>query len=276
MLFTIRAAGGEDAAAIAELYARSPLAEAPTTAAAFELMTQTGHAFLLAESNGAICGAVRYFDEEGIGWFDLLVSARPWAGVHLVRAVQRGCQDRGLRLVRCRCSDTPVIEDYFARLGFLPIGRSRNADGEPELLLERRLPLLTVREQRRSDAEAIGDLTGEDPWVFEQGARPGAFVASDGDRVVGFIQCSDAGAGVAVFTVPALDSRYRERGLEAWMVRRAASYAETNGFHTAEMPIDPAVEPASKALEDAYWVREGNLWRRIFFTPKHPDDDWEA
>lgn len=276
MLFTIRAARSEEAAAIAKLYARTALADAPTTAAAFELMTQTGHAFLVAELNGAIWGAVRYFDEEGIGWFDLLVSERPWAGAQLVRAVQRGCQDRGLRLVRCRCADSRVMEDYFARLGFLPIGRGPNAAGEPELLLERRLPLLTVREQRRSDAEAIGDLTGEDPWVFEQGARPGAFVASDGDRVVGFIQCSDAGAGVAAFTVPVLDSRYRERNLEAWMVRRAASYAETNGFHSAEMPNDPALEPASKALEDAYWLREGNLWRRIFFTPRHDEDDWEA
>lgn len=275
MSIAIRLATTDDAVSVAAMYAHSGLPGAPDTPAKFELMTQTGHAFLLAEFEGRATGAVRVHDDEGIGWFDLLVSSRPWAGAELVRAIQRGCQDRGIRLVRARCRDERILEDYFGRLGYLPIGRSQDEAGNPELLLERRLPLLTVREQRRTDAEAIGELTGEDPWVFEQGARPGVFVASDGDAVIGLIQCSDAGGGRAAFTAPMLNADYLGRNLEVWMVSRASIYAETNGFHTAEMPADASLESVRKGLEDAYWIREADTWRRIFFTPRHPDDDWD-
>lgn len=238
-------------------------------------MTQTGHAFLVADGE-TLSGAVRHHDEEGIGWFDLLVSGRPWAGVHLIRAVERGCQDRGIRLVRAYCPDTGVFPDYFSRLGYLPIGRRNSADGQPELLLERRLPLLTVREQRRSDAAAIGALTGEDPWVFEQGARPGWFVAADGDRVVGVTQVSDAGAGVARIRPPLLSAGYDGRSLELWMLDRAAIYAETNGYHTAELEAAPVLDAVRKGLEDRYWIRERDTWRRVFFTPKPPgEEDWD-
>ncbi|MGE0599243.1 MAG: hypothetical protein AB7J35_07635 [Dehalococcoidia bacterium] len=273
MSTSIRAATDEDAAPLAALYVRSGLVDSPDTAPKFEVMIQTGHAFLVAESGGRMQGAVRYYDDEGIGWFDLLISARPWAGAELVRAVQRGCQDRGIRLVRTRCRDERILEDYFGRLGYLPIGRSVDEAGQPELLLERRLPLLTVREQRRGDAAAIGELTGEDPWVFEQGSRPGVFVASDGDKVIGLIQCSDAGGGLAAFTVPRLRADYRGRGIEVWMVTRAATYAETNGFHTAEMPFDPSLDAVRKGLEDGFWLREPDRWRRVFFTPNAEGDD---
>ncbi|MGE3073532.1 MAG: hypothetical protein AB7N24_05515 [Dehalococcoidia bacterium] len=276
MITTIRAATDQDAATLAALYGRSGLDNAPDTPAKIEIMIQTGNAFLVATDGRQLLGAVRFHDDEGIGWFDLLVSGRPWAGAELVRAVQRRCQDRGIRLVRVRCRDERMLEDYFGRLGYLPIGRSLDEVGHPQLLLERRLPLLTVREQRRADAKAIGELTGEDHWVFEQGARPGAFVASDGDTVIGFIQVADAGGGIAAFTVPRLEPAHRGRNIEVWMVSRASTYAETNGFHTAEMPADPSLDEVRKGLEDAFWLREHDRWRRIFFTPKSSeDDDWD-
>jgi hypothetical protein len=59
------------------------------------------------------------------------------------------------------------------------------------------------------------------------------------------------------------------------MIDRATEYAETNGFHTAEIDADPALEPLRKGLEDRSWVQDGGPWRRIFFTPKtDEDDDW--
>lgn len=262
--------------ALAGLYAASGLAGAPGLAGQVERMTQTGHAFLVAESGGEPAGAVRFRDEEGIGWFDLLVADEVWAGTALVRAVERGAQDRGTRIVRCHCPDHAIFADYFSWLGYLPIGRNVNEAGDPELLLERRLPLLTVREQRRADAEAIGQLTGEDPWVFEQGARPGWFVAADGDRIVGVLQVADGGKGLARISVPLLKSSHRGRALELWMIDRAATYAETNGYHTAEVEADPSLEDVGKGLEDRYWTRDGRTWRRVFFTPKtdEDEDDW--
>ena len=262
--------------ALAALYARSGLAGGPALPGQVEVMTQTGHAFLVVEAEGELAGAVRFRDEEGIGWFDLLVAGQTWAGAQLVRAVERGAQDRGTRIVRCRCPDQALFADYFSWLGYLPIGRNSNEAGEPELLLERRLPLLTVREQRRADAEAIGQLTGEDPWVFEQGARPGWFVAADGDRIVGVVQASDGSKGLARISVPILKASHRGRALELWMLDRAATYAETNGYHTAEVEADASLEDVRKGLEDRYWIRDGQLWRRIFFTPKSADDeDWD-
>jgi hypothetical protein len=59
------------------------------------------------------------------------------------------------------------------------------------------------------------------------------------------------------------------------MVARASSYAETNGFHSAEMPRDFSLDAVAKGLEDAYWIREANLWRRVFFTPRRAEDDWD-
>jgi hypothetical protein len=274
--YACRLADADDAEPVADLYRASGIAGAPAAQGLVERMLQTGNAFLVADDDPYLDGAVRFREDEGIGWFDLLVSARPWAGAQLVRAVERRFQDRGLRLSRAHIPDIPVLAGYFARLGYLPIGRRTSDSGESELLLERRLPLLTVREQRRSDAAAIGELTGEDPWVFEQGARPGWFVASDGDRVVGVIQVADAGGGLARVRVPVLASGYSGRELELWMLDRAATYAETNGFHTAEVAADASLESVRKGLESRFWVRDGAAWRRIFFTPKPAGEaDWD-
>ncbi len=271
--FTIRLATSEDAAMASGLYANSGLEEAPAAPGEFERMTQTGHAFLLAEDHHGIAGAVRFHDDEGITWFDLLVSAEPGAGRQLVLAVCRGAQDRGIRLVRAVAEDQFPLPDYFSRLGFLPVGRGATPAGTATVTLERRLPLLTVREQRRADAQAIGELTGEDPWVFEQGARPGWFVAADGDRVVGVLSVSDAGGGFARISSPILRPEYLGRGLDAWMVERASVYAETNGYHTAELPAVPETDTIRKALEDRFWTRQPDHYLRAFRKPPSPDDD---
>ena len=276
--FAFQIATTDDAAALAGLYARSGLRGAPTDPGELERMLQTGHAFLVAFGTEGVAGAVRFRDDDGITWFDLLVAGAAGAGRALTGAVVRGSQDRGIRLARARVPDRWPLPEYFGRAGFLPIGREADAEtGEPLLVVERRLPLLTVREQRRADAEAIGQLTGEDPWVFEQGARPGWFVAADGDRVVGAISCRDAGGGLARITEPALLEDYRGRTLEVWMIERAAMYAETNGYHTAEMAASELLKPVRKALEDRYWVLDGERYVRAFRTPpsQFEDEDWD-
>ena len=272
--FSFRIATTDDAAAAAALYAWSGLASAPASPAAFELMTQTGHAFLVAESGVGIAGLVRFHDDEGITWFDLLASTVPGAGRALIHAVIRGAQDRGIRLARSRVPDRFPLPEYFSRAGFLPIGREAGPDsGEPLLVVERRLPLLTVREQRRADAAAIG----EDPWVFEQGARSGWFVAADGDRVVGAVSCRDGDAGLALISEPVLRDDYRGRTLEVWMIERAALYAETNGYHTAELPAAPSLDRLRKELEDRLWYLDGTRYVRAFRTPpsQFDDEDWD-
>ena len=272
MPLSIRLATTDDADEAAHLYAQADLPNAPTTPGAFELMTQVGHAFLVAEDEHGLAGVVRLHDDEGITWFDLLVSAEPGAGRELVRAVCRGAQDRGIRLARAIVPDEFPLPEYFSRLGFLPVGRGETA-GQPTVTVERRLPLLTVREQRRADAAAIAELTGEDPWVFEQGARPGWFVAADGDRVVGVISVTDAGGGLAHLSEPTLLDTYLGRGLDAWMVERAAVYAETNGYHTAELPAGPRTNPIRKTLEDRLWYFDGERYTRVFRSPPQPEDE---
>jgi hypothetical protein len=60
------------------------------------------------------------------------------------------------------------------------------------------------------------------------------------------------------------------------MLDRAAAYAETNGYHTAEVESDSSLEDVRKGLEDRYWIRDGAVWRRVFFTPKTAEDEeWD-
>ncbi len=262
--FAIRGADADDAQELAELLARAfarsnasyPEPTLPS-AEALALRMQTGEAFLLAGREGRIAGTVRQREAgEGIGGFDLLASREAGAGRALVRAVEARAQDGGLRLVRARLPEETRLADYFAALGYLPVGRAREEyRGAPLAILtvERRLPLLTVREQRRGDATAIATLAGEDPWPFEQGSRPGWFVASDGDRVVGVIQARGAGSGQAAIREPVLAAGYEGRGLDAWMVERAAHYAGTHGAHTAELPLTERTAPLRRRLEERGW-----------------------
>lgn len=283
--FTVRPAGPDDAPAAAALYAHAvstpegeaALPDAPRTPAAFAVMIQTGSAFLLAERETRVAGAVRHWDADGIGWFDLLAASTAGAGPALIRAAEMGAQDRGLRLLRARIPDGGRLPDAFLRWGYLPVAREAagtHGATVAMLVVEKRLPLLTVREQRRADAPAIGELTGDDPWVYEQGARPGVFVVSDGERVVGFISIRDSGSGLAQITPPVLLESYRGRGIDAWMVERCATYAETNGYHTAELAITPGTEPMRRTLEDRLWQHEPPNYIKRFRDPAPPEDDW--
>ena len=271
--FAIRAADADDAPELAELLAEAFAGSdacypepKPPAEADLAVRMQTGEAFLLAERAGQVAGAVRRSEDEGIAAFALLASRAAGAGRSLVRAVEARAQDGGLRLVRARLPDEPRLADYFAALGYLPIGRAN----EPfrggtlaVLTVERRLPLLTVREQRREDADAIAALAGEDPWPFEQGHRPGWFVASDGDRVVGVIQARDAGGGLAAIREPVLAAGYEGRGLDAWMVERAADHAGTHGSHTAELPLTERTAPLRRLLEERGWDLERGADRYV-------------
>ena len=223
-------------------------------------LAQTGHRFLVADDGHGLAGAVRWSEAEGVATLDLLVAGVTHAGRALVRAIERAAQDHGLRLLRARVpeGDGP-LELYFSRMGYFPIARELDGD-RPRLLLEKRLPLLTVREQRRSDAAAIAALTGEDPWPFEQGVRPGWFVLSDGERVAGAVAVQDTRTGLGRVTEPALADPYRGRGLEVWMLERAAIYAGTGAFHTIEAPADGALKAYERDLEERRWFKDGDRY----------------
>ncbi len=258
--FLVRAAAAEDAGAIAALLATAfpepddPAEARAATAESVGILLQTGHDVLVAMDGGTVCGAVRRRDSDGIAWFDLLASRCPGAGRALVRAAETSAQDRGIRLIRVECPDAYPLPGLFGRWGYLPVGRRRAGPGEPgSLTLEKRLPLLTVREQRRTDAAAIAAITGEDPWPYEQGHRPGCFVLADGDRVTGVISVRDDRLGAAEVAVPAILEPYRGRGLELWMIDRATIYAETRGFHTATLPATPLTNALRRDLEDRRW-----------------------
>lgn len=277
---TTRRAGEDDPpvmarvlAAVRDYYPERFVAGLDLDVARLAALMQTGNAFLVAEVDGEVRALVRIWDDEGIAWFDLLASDFPGAGRALVGAIERGAQDRGLRLARTRIPEEEILIDYFARRGYTGILREGENDAAL-LVIEKRLPLLTVREQRRSDAEAIARLTGEDPWFFEQMPRPGWFVASDGDRVVGVISVRDGGGGLAQLREPVLLPGYEGRGLEAWMIDRAAYYAETNGYHTAEVPLTPRTRPLQRALEDRRWSAERDAFVRRFRTPP-PPGEWQ-
>jgi ribosomal protein S18 acetylase RimI-like enzyme len=270
--FRIRPAHPADAARIASIFAlhASGLREAPVAPGAFETLIQTGSAFIVAERDAEPVGAVRIRYDEGIAWLDLLVASHTGAGPALLRAAEHAAQDRGIRLVRMEVPEGSRLPSAFSRFGYLPVARS-NAEGTPMLVLEKRLPLLTVREQRRSDAADIARLTGEDPWPFEQGVRPGWFVLADGERVAGAISVRIGPSGSATASVHALDEAYCGRELESWMLERAAMYAATNGALTITVEARPELAAQRRTLEDFRWEFDGSRWqKRLAELP--PDD----
>lgn len=261
---TVRDATPDDSERVAAVYgaAFSGLAYRPhesdeaSRAGGFELMLQTGSAFLVAFADDDLFGAVRWWQDEGICWYDLLASLRPGTGRALTRAVDQRAQDLGLRLVRTRIPDVRRMADAFGRWGYLPVSRVRGETFDT-LELEKRVPLLTVREQRRSDAAAMAALANLDPWPFEQGSRPGWFVLADGDRVSGVVSVRDLKGGAAEIATPVLASGYEGRGLDVWMLERAATWASTNGYHTISTLATDNFRRRERDLEDRRWFRDG-------------------
>jgi len=281
--FTVRTALPEDSE-VASAVLRAAFAEehelfsepATLTPGAFEVVLQTGHQVLVADTAGRVVGLVRLWDEDGMCWFDWLASAVPRAGRALLRAVEIGAQDRGIRLVRANIVEGGPLQDYFERFGYRPIARI-TAGGRSLVTVERRLPLLTVREQRRADADAIAEIAGVDPWPLRQENRSGWFVLSDGERVVGVISVKDGGAGLALFAEPVLLEEYRGRSLELWMIERATTYAETRGFHTADIAQSPALDALKRDLEDRRWFPEGKVYRKsLGDAPRTAIGDWST
>lgn len=260
--FNVRKATTDDAPGIAAVL-RQILGRRPDCAWAFSaadehsiaVLTQTGYNLLVATFDEEVVGVIRTWDEEGVGWFDMLAASRCGAGQALLRAVEQSAQDAGLRLLRLRVPEDPSPAGAFHRWGYMPVSHEV-VDSTRFLVLEKRLPLLTVREQRREDAAAIAELTGRDPWFFEQQRQPGWFVAADGDRVVGVIGVREAAPGIAAVEAPVLRRGYEGRRLELWMTSRAVTYAETKGFHTATLPDAPNLRRFERDLEDDRWHLE--------------------
>ena len=221
------------------------------------LLTQTGSHVLIAEDAAGFAGVVRWWDDDGIAWFDLLTAAAVWAGLALLREVERSAQEQGLRLVRVHIPEDGALEGYFWRAGYREVGREGG-----QLLLERRLPLLTVRAQRRADAAGIAALTGADPWPFEQGARPGWFVLADGERICGTAAVREVSPGMALVHSIELDEAHRGRGIETWMLERAAEWAETHGAFAVETEAAIIPDALERDLEDRGWFREGERYVR--------------
>jgi hypothetical protein len=262
MTFEVRPFQPDDAAAVDDLWRQAFSGFEEGLATAEEALAKgaarlaaTGRTIFVATGAAASCaGAVIAWDDEGIGWFDLLVAGLPFAGRPLVKAVERWAQVRGLRTLRARIPPDRGLLAYFSFLGYREIASVPGGGS----ILERRLPLLTVREQRREDAGRIGELAGVDPWPFEQGARPGWFVLADGARVVGVVSVTETGRGEAAIHVLVLEAPYERLGVETWMLGRAATWARTNGFHTVTVPAALVASLAERDLEDAGWYPEGS------------------
>ncbi len=284
--FEVRQATQDDAPGIAAISRESPdegaaeLFDDWADDAGVARMLQTGHDVTVAERDGEVAAFAEWREDEGVAWCERVASAVPGAGRVLVRAFGRRAQDGGLRLVRSHVPEGTLLEDYFAWLGYLPISRETR-DGHEWVVVERRVPLLTVREQRRSDAAVIANMTGEDPYAFEMLMKGGCFVAADGDRVVGVTWVSDAGAGAGRVAGPWLDDAYRGRGLEAWMLERLAYHGEHSGYHTVSVADSPALEGLQRDLEDRRWFRDGReyvkrLGGNTLSREMEPPEDWDA
>jgi GNAT superfamily N-acetyltransferase len=266
MTFRVRPFAPGDAPAVDALW-RSAFAgfeadypgAADALAAGPALLAQTGGQLILAEDPGGVAAVARWVHDEGIAWVDMLASGVPWAGRAVLAGVGQCAQDAGIRLLRATVPDRWSLPGYFQRAGFQVIGRR-----ERMLTMERRLPLLTVREQRTSDAAAIASLAGLDPWPFEQGRRPGWFVLADGERVAGVVSVRADRAGVGHISEPIVAPGYGGRAIEAWMLDRAADWASTNACHTVTAPFTPGLKPLERVLEDRGWHPEaGHLVRRV-------------
>lgn len=266
--FLVRGASSEDASALAELIRKAfgdlleayPAAAEAADAGRLALLLQTGAKMLVAEDDRGAAGTVRWWREEGVAWFDLLASRRPFAGRTLVRAVERLARDLGLRLCRAAVLEGSRAERAFSFWGYFPVQR-RQERGRSFLVMERRLPLLTVREARREDAEVLSRLTGRDPWFFATMRPPGWYVAADGDAVVGVCWVERGGTEWSVGDLIVLPE-HEGRGLEAWLLEWAAFYAATHGAERLRVQRSPLLERHAPELEARGWRPEADAFLR--------------
>ncbi len=216
------------------------------------LLLQTGAEMLVAEDGRGLAGTVRWWREEGVAWFDLLASVRPGAGRALVRAVERLAKEIGLRVSRAAVLEGTRAERAFLFWGYHPVQR-RQEQGRSFLVMERRLPLLTVREARREDADVLSQLTGRDSWFFATMRPPGWYVAADGDTIVG-VCWVERGSG-STWSVGGLVvlPEHEGRGLEAWLLEWAAFFAATHGAEYLRAPRSPLLERHAPELEAHGW-----------------------
>ena len=93
--------------------------------------------------------------------------------------------------------------------------------------------------------------------------------------MVGTIAVRDSGSGLARIDEPALRDDYRGRRLELWMIERCVVYAETHGFHTAELPATEGLLALRRPLEDRLWQLERQVFLRRFRSPQpEQEEDW--
>ncbi|GBD23939.1 hypothetical protein HRbin29_01612 [bacterium HR29] len=273
--FIVRAAEPADAPTAAsvvreaygDLLESCPAAAEAADAERLAMLIQTGAAVLVAEGQSGIVGAASWREDDGAAWIEFAASVQPRAGRALVRTIERRAQDRGLRFARVAVVEGSRAQAAFAFWGYTPVAR-REGVARPLLVLERRLPLLTVREVRRADAEALASLTGRDAWFFAELARPGWYAAADGERVVGVVWAERREADWRVGG-PLLLEEYRGRGLERWMLERAAQYAAMHGAQRIVAAASPLLIPLARELEERGWQREGDRFVRdlIAFPP---------
>lgn len=282
--FTVRGFEADDAPA-ADAILRAAFAgsegEYPEAAEASErglaMLAQTGNRLLVAEAGRRLAAVARWRAEDGVATIDLLASGIPGAGRALLRGAERTLQDHGVRYARIAAPEGTLLEDLFRRHGYTPVARGLATPGGTFMVtMERRLPLLTVREQRREDADAIGALTGEDPWPFTQGRRPGWFVLADGDRVVGVVSVKSDGRGLARVRTPVVAPGYGKRRLEVWMAERAALHAETDGALTIALDATPELEALRADFEERRWFLEGQTYvKHLGAHPQEGEEDAE-
>jgi hypothetical protein len=76
--------------------------------------------------------------------------------------------------------------------------------------------------------------------------------------VAGVVSARVARSGEAAIARPVLVDGYAGRGLEVWMIERAALHAATNGAHAASVAASPALDAARRLLEERHWFRQGS------------------
>jgi hypothetical protein len=87
-------------------------------------------------------------------------------------------------------------------------------------------------------------------------------VLADGATVSGVVAVGESGFGEATVHTLVFAHRYRDRRLEPWMLERAGSWAETNGYHTVSVAASLVEACPERLLEDYGWFRVNDTFVR--------------